>query len=274
MKMDAKIDMLQQSGLLVGSPTKQRQPVGGPFEEDSETSLVGKCTRVVDSFPNARHTQIKDNDDGMDYSTSGEEIMFDSDLESASGPISPPVSPPLRKSDSQILQSVVTTPGRRETRQLVPDGPEGVLLPSDEEEMTDMSDTEDGTGDLDSVAETGTELISDSEEDVEEDFDEDEWVPTSARTPRAARINGRRQAEPSKPTSQVASNRARTGRPPRQAASQTSRLAQKMDKLSLSTNPDDPMDLLRTEDSEDGDGVAKTVKQTKRYDNQSTRPGG
>jgi len=274
MKTDAKIDMLQQSGLLVGSPTKQRQPVGGPFEEDSETILVGKCAHVVNSFPNARHTQIKDSDDG--YSTSGEEITFDSDLESPSGSISPPVSPPLRKSDGQILQSIVTTPGRRETRQLVPDGPEGVLLPSDEEELTDMSDTEDSTGDLDSVAETGTELISDSEEeDVEESFGEDEWVPTSSRTPRAARINGRRQAELSKPMSQVSSNRTRTGRPPRQTASQTSRLAQKMDKLSLSTTPDDPMDLLRTEDSEeDGDGVAKTAKQTKRYDKRSTRPGG
>jgi hypothetical protein len=48
MKTDAKIDMLQQSGLLVSSPTKQSRMEVELFEEDADMNLVSKW-RILSS---------------------------------------------------------------------------------------------------------------------------------------------------------------------------------------------------------------------------------
>jgi hypothetical protein len=76
-------------------------------------------------------------------------------------------------------------------RQFVPDGPEAILLPSDEEEMTEGTETDDGEDERESVVES---RVSESTDSITTD-DEDDWVPAPERTPRPLKSKSRMSFE-------------------------------------------------------------------------------
>jgi hypothetical protein len=154
--------------------------------------------------------------------------------------------------------------GRRETRQIVPDGPAAILLPSDEEEMTDATETEDGEEDQESIVETGASVTSESEDD------DDEWIPPPEPTPKAVKTKGRLPQQKSS-SYQVPNNQTTAKRSSR---SQISKLAQDMDAMSLAS--DDSIILLpprkpkaQQRDLTEDDDLEKevpTIKKKRRYD--------
>ncbi|KAJ6604199.1 kinesin-like protein [Mycena vulgaris] len=159
MKTDAKIDMLHQSGLF-GSPVKRQQPRSAASdiseEDDVEMSLI---------------------EHGADDLTSEEESERSRSLS---------ISPLAGKGKARSPTKQETPRVIREVREYIPDPP---MLPSDTEdaELTETElESEDGTeGDTASIgvsATTGSEAASDAE--YSED-DEEDWVPSAAKTPRA-----------------------------------------------------------------------------------------
>jgi len=219
---------------------------------------MGYSDTVIDD-----HTLRKESTDCGDDSDdflSGEEFAFESDRDSDSDQRSSQSPSPLFKKNTvngNKLQPVKASIGHPETRQFVPDGPEGIILPSDDEEMTDVTETEDGEQDRESRAETDSNMTDSEEED-----DEDEWVPPPEPTPRAVKTKGRQTASSS--SSQPNDNQT-AKRPTR---SQISKLAREMDDLSLVS--DDSIILLPTRNikaisgDEASEGKVAPVKKKKR----------
>jgi kinesin family protein 20 len=124
------------------------------------------------------------------------------------------------------------TPGViREVRKYVPDPP---MLPSDTEDA-ELTESEDGTVDTNSV---GVSAATGSEEEEDDDEDEDEeedWLPSAAKTPRA-KPAPQRLASPS-PAPRLNTQDA--------AKPRISKLARGMSHLTLSVaDPDDSVIIV------------------------------
>ena len=119
-------------------------------------------------------------------------------------------------------------------RQFVPDGPEAILLPSDDESMTEGTETDDGDDERESVAESRMSMSTDS---IATD-DEGDWVPAPERTPRPLRSKSRGSFE--KTSSSLLSVVAGKGTMKR--STQVTRLTEGLDNLSITS--DDAIDLL------------------------------
>ncbi|KAJ7630551.1 kinesin-like protein [Roridomyces roridus] len=145
MKTDAKIDMLHQSGLF-GSPVK-RQPLRSAASDISEEEHV-------------------------------EQSLIEDDLTSEEE---------SERSRSTSLSPLAGKSVIREVRPHIPDPP---MLPSDTEdaELTESEsetvEESDSEAETDSVR-TGASSAAASEDEADEDYVEEEWPASAAKTPRA-----------------------------------------------------------------------------------------
>jgi hypothetical protein len=137
--------------------------------------------------------------------------------------------------------------------QFVPDGPEAVILSSDDEEIGDMTETEDGV-DGESTTDTGTEGMEESDNEEGDDGNnidesEEEWVPpTPAKGRRASKAKvPMKQKAMSSASCESDEDPTRTVKQPaRKMSHRVSKLANNMSGLALGdfNAPDDSVVIL------------------------------
>ena len=194
--------------------------------------------------------------------------MFESDGDSTSERSrSLSKSPLAGKGKAKATPTKKNTIAPREIREYVPDGPEAIILPSDDEDA-ELTETDDGDGDdVESGVETGTTGSEGDDDDDEEDEEdeEDDWVPSTSRTPRA-KAKVQRPPSPSPvPTRKPSANKTRL-----------SKLEREMGELSLAGGvADDSVIILSVkkfkprqesvDSGEDEEFEVSAVKKKKRY---------
>jgi hypothetical protein len=171
--MDAKIDLLYESGMFASPQKTQMRTLeegDSEEEEDIEQSLV--CViRYSFKFIICLHDalQIEDDEDSQ------EEIEVDSQQSESDFSREESPCPPPRPGASHIRKSIIT-------REVRANSPDGSAVPSDSEDAQ-MTESE----------EAATESAPNSESEYEEDSTdgEEDWQPTpstsSMRTPKGKR---------------------------------------------------------------------------------------